>query len=68
MKNDKFDIDEILNELNGQDDCLMEESFYPPLDNRYLTSYVYDINDGDNFADYCQYIFELLEDEDYYEQ
>lgn len=68
MKNDKYDIDEILNELNGQpDDCLTEESFYPPSDNRYLESYVEDIDDGDNFADYCEYIFELLEEEGYYE-
>ena len=68
MKNDKYDIDEILNKLNGQqDDCLTEESFYPPSDNRYWESYVEDIDDGDNFADYCEYIFELLEEEGYYE-
>jgi hypothetical protein len=68
MKNDKYDIDEILNEINGQtDDCLTEESFYPPSDNRYWESYVEDIDDGDNFADYCEYIFELLEEEGYYE-
>lgn len=68
MRNDKYNIDEILSELNKQNyDCLTEQDFYPPSDNRYLKSYVKDINGGDNFADYCEYIFELLEEEGYYE-
>jgi hypothetical protein len=68
MDNKKFNIDEMLMELNEQDcDYLTEESFYPPSDNRYLKSYVKDINGGDNFADYCEYIFELLEEEEYYD-
>ena len=67
MKNNKYDIDEILNELNEQScDYLTEENFYPPSDNRCLKSYVEDINDGDNFADYCEYIFKLLEEEEYW--
>ena len=67
MRNDKYDIDEILNELYKQQGYLTEESFYPPSDNRYLKSYVKDIDGGDNFADYCEYIFDLLEEEGYYE-
>lgn len=68
MKDNKYNIDEILNELNEQpDDCLTEESFYPPSDNRYWKSYVEDIDDGDNFADYCAYIFDILEEEEYYD-
>ena len=32
-----------------------------------LESYVEDINGGDNFADYCEDFFELLEEEGYYD-
>lgn len=67
MKNDKYDISEILEELDKQSDYLTEESFYPPSDNRYVKSYINDINGGDNFADYCEYIFEILEEEEYYD-
>lgn len=45
---------------------LTEEDFYPPVDDRTFDSYIEDVEDGDNFADYCEYIFELLDEEDYY--
>jgi hypothetical protein len=48
------------------DDCLTEVDFYPPSDNRILKSNVEDIAGGDNFADYCEDMFELLEEEEYY--
>ena len=68
MTNDKYNIDDILSELNEQAyDYLTEESFYPPSDDRHFESYVEDIDGGDNFADYCEYIFEILEEEGYYE-
>ena len=67
MRNNKYDVDGILNKLNKTCDYLTEESFYPPSDDRYLESYVEDIDGGDNFADYCEYIFKLLEEEGYYE-
>jgi hypothetical protein len=68
MKDNKYNIDDILDELDEQTcDYLTEESFYPPSDNRVLKSYIDDIEDGDNFADYCEYIFEILEEEGYYE-
>lgn len=67
MMNDEYNVNDILNELNRQFDYLTEESFYPPSDNRTWKSYVEDIDGGDNFADYCEYIFELLEEEGYYE-
>lgn len=51
--------------LNNQYDCLTEIDFYPPSDDRVLKSYIEDIKGGDNFADYCEYIFELYEEEDY---
>lgn len=55
------------------DDYLTEQDFlfedcYPIKDNRFWKSNVKDINGGDNFADYCKYIFKLYEEEeiDYY--
>lgn len=68
MRSSKYDVNEIWDEFNQQNnDCLTSESFYPPSDNRYLKSYVKDIYGGDNFADYCQYIFKVLEEEGYYD-
>ena len=49
------------------DVVLSEEDFYPPVDNRYLKSGIKDINGGDNFVDYANYIYDLYESEDYYE-
>lgn len=65
MKN-KYNFDDIIDEqyYNG---CLTEVDFYPPYDNRYLKSNVEDIFGGDNFADYCECIFDLLEEEGYYD-
>ena len=60
-----YDFSDLLQEESC--DYLTEESFYPPSDDRYLESYVDDIEDGDNFADYCEYIFEYLEEVGYYE-
>ena len=64
-RNDKYDFSDILAEQDITE--LSEQDFYTTFDNRYLESYVEDIDDGDNFADYCEYIFELLEEEGYYE-
>lgn len=47
--------------------CLTEQDFYPPEDNRTVKSYVVDIYGGDNFTDYCEEFFELLEEEGYYD-
>ena len=49
------------------DDELNEQSFYQPSDDRVWTSNVEDIEDGDNFADFCKDLFELLEEEEYYD-
>ena len=81
MMNNKYSIENILNKLDRQehsteerislkknDFYLTEEDFYPPYDDRVLESYVEDIEGGDNFADYCKDIFELLEEEEYYEE
>lgn len=48
--------------------CLIEEDFYPAPDDRSLKSYIEDIENGDNFADYCEDFFKLLEEEEYYEE
>lgn len=63
-------------------DDILDEEFYDYLievecpqydresydsDNRYWKSYVEDIEGGDNFVDYCTYIFGILEEEGYYD-
>ena len=61
------EFDEQASCLKDIDFCLTEADFYPPSDNRVWTSNVEDINDGDNFVDYCEYFFELLDEEEYYD-
>lgn len=53
--------------LNGGNFCLAEIDFYTTSDDRYLESYIEDIDGGDNFADYCEDLFELLEEEGYWD-
>ena len=53
--------------LKKQNPILTEKDFYPPSDDRVLTSNVEDIEDGDNFADYCKEFFDLLEEEEYFD-
>lgn len=45
----------------------IEEDFSCLSDNRFWTSIVEDIEGGDNFADYCKDFFELLDEEEYYD-
>lgn len=47
--------------------ALTERDFYPPYDDRVLETYIDDIEGGDNFADYAEYIYRLYEDEEWYE-
>lgn len=51
----------------NDESCLKESDFYPPSDDRVWTSNVEDIDGGDNFADYCKYIFDILDEEEYWE-
>ena len=68
MTNNKYSIENILDELDRQAyDYLTEARFYVSSDDRFLESYVADIKGGDNFADYCESFFELLEEEGYYD-
>ena len=68
-------------ETNGEDYYLRESDFYTTPDSRtekpcgsYVdevlksyTSYVEDIDGGDNFSDYCKEFFKLLEEEGYWD-
>jgi len=65
MKKDRYDFSDLLQEKSC--DYLTEADFYPPSDDRTWSSHIEDIDGGDNFADYCESIFELLEEEGYYE-
>lgn len=68
MKNNEHKLSIILDRIDAMAyDYLTEESFCTQSDDRVWTSYVEDIEGGDNFADYCEYIFNLLEEEGYYE-
>lgn len=52
---------------NDNDFGLTEIDFYPPSDDRVIKSYIEDVNCGDNFADFSEYIFSLYEDEGYWD-
>lgn len=53
--------------LDGDKFYLTEKTFYSSSDDRTWKSNVEDIYGGDNFADYCEYIFDFLEEEGYYD-
>lgn len=50
--------------LKKHNSILTEQDFYPPSDDRVWTSNVEDIEDGDNFADYCKEFFDMLDEEE----
>lgn len=64
--NELEDVQDSYSNFRDESDCLTESDFYPPSDNRVWTSNVEDIDGGDNFADYCKYIFKTLEEEKYF--
>lgn len=49
------------------DFCLEESDFYPPPDDRVWKSNIEDIEGGDNFADFCEEFFKILDEEEYWE-
>ena len=55
------------NDNTSNNEILSKEDFYPPADDRVWESYIEDIEDGDNFADYCKYFFRLCLLENHYE-
>lgn len=68
---DKKTLNNILNQQNinliYDEFYLTENDISFSSDDRVWTSNVEDIEDGDNFADYCEYIFNLLDEEEYFE-
>jgi hypothetical protein len=63
--NDVFTYEEFLEE---QDYNPIEyDDLYTNSDDRTWKSYVQDINGGDNFADFCEEFFEMLDEEGYWE-
>ena len=46
---------------------LTEEDFYPPSDDRVLRAGIYQIANDISFEEYTEYIFDLHEREEYYE-
>lgn len=45
---------------------LSEEDFYPPSDDRTFKTHMEELYEGE-FVEYTEYIFDLYESEDYYE-
>ena len=67
-KNDFYNFEDMFDKIEEDyTDCLTEEDFYPPADERILKSHIRDIDGGDNFSDYCEYMFDLLEEEGYWD-
>lgn len=71
MSNNMFD--DVL-DIWDEKDMSNEQDFYqtyndwePLVDDRVWESYVENIDGGDNFADYCQYIFRVLDEEEYFD-
>lgn len=54
--------------INTENDFyLTEEDFYPPSDDRILKAGIYQIKNDVSFEEYTEYIFDLYEREEYYE-
>ena len=69
MENKLLQTKGLSKNFNSIDDdfCLTDSDFYPPYDDRILESYIEDIEDSDSFEEYARYIFDLYEEEGYYE-
>ena len=65
---DKHKLQKILDEdyysYLARQDVYSSKDYNFPEDDRYWKSNVRDIRGGDNFADYCKYIFKLYEEEE----
>jgi hypothetical protein len=65
----------IMNNEFTYEDVLEEQDYYPTefddlfvsTDDRVWQSNVRDIKGGDNFADFCEEFFEILDEEEYWE-
>lgn len=56
-----------MNEDYTLDQYFTNEVLEPSSDDRTWRSNVYDISGGDNFADFCEEFFEMLDENDYWE-
>ena len=56
-----------MNNKNANNYILTEQDFYPPSDNRTWNSNVKNINGGDNFTDFCEEYFKMLDEEEFFE-
>lgn len=69
--NNKYTFNDILDEefydYLIEVECHQSDRELYDLDNGYWKSGVEDIKGGDNFIDYCTYIFGILEEEGYYD-
>lgn len=45
----------------------VEDDIYQQADNRTWKSYIFDVYEGDNFAEFCEDYFELLDELDYWD-
>lgn len=59
--------DKINYELESELNELTKESFYPPADTRTLHSLIEDIDEDNNYLEYAEFIYDLYEEEGYYE-
>ena len=61
--NNKLEYNNI---LKDSDFYLKDSDFYPPSDNRTFQTQIREMYDGE-FVEYTEYIFDLYESEDYWE-
>lgn len=59
--------DELDSDIDEQECYFEKDDSQPLFDNRVWTSNVEDIDGGDNFADFCEEFFEMLDEEEYFD-
>ena len=60
-------VNKMDDKLKDEKLCLKDSDFYPPSDDRVLRSYIRDVCEDNNFREYAEYIYDLYEEENYYE-
>lgn len=62
-------LNKIQNKTHKKDSefCLKDSDFYPPADTRMLCSLIEDIDEENNYLEYAEFIYDLYEEEGYYE-
>lgn len=62
-----FHLEDIKASLTDDEYYSTDDDYYQLSDNRTWKSNVEDIQGGDNFAEYCEYFYELLDEEEYFD-